>query len=150
MRQEIVGAKNMNYSYDSIRDQTYIGDIYVLEDGFLCTFNFDLITDKITLKIRCPLWKGHPDYFKPLAFIGRYFSSGVYLNSDGRTIIAEFSECRNVSHNIIDSEDLDKSPASIRSWDVREYKNNMQFSISTDIETISFMYDRLFIREELN
>jgi len=44
------------------KDIIAVSDLYVIEDGFLEGVRLDDLKNVLSLKLSCPLFKGHPDY----------------------------------------------------------------------------------------
>ena len=68
-------------------------DCYVLEDGHIENFVIDKEKKIVRIKVFAPIFKLHPKYWQVDRWLRRYFSSGIYLNDDGRKINFIFEGC---------------------------------------------------------
>ena len=124
----------------------FLGDIYVIEDGFLTERVIRPENKSLVLNLKCPLFKSHPDYKKFPDFFLRFFSSGVYLNRDGREIELVFSGCESIEINALDCHIEDDLTDRIRSWGLED-DDKKTFRLETDAELMKFSFKSLEVFE---
>lgn len=121
---------------------------YVLEDSMVKALTFDLESSSITLELITPIFKGHAEYGGILNKIKRYFSEGVYLDSDARNLILTFSDCKIKSRSIIEKDQDRASPISY--WSLKTVENGSgEIEFRADDIEIYFCFQSLSYKERM-
>jgi len=92
--------------------QTKLEEQFFLEDSIVRNLLVDTDSSSITLELLTPIFKGHAEYGGVLKKLIRYFSDGVYLNSDARYLTITFSGCKLKSKSEFDEDEDRASPIS--------------------------------------
>lgn len=129
------------------KDKIFLSDLYVIEDGFLEALLVDDAENALHLRLLCPIFKSHPEYGNMLDKLRRYFSSGVYLNSDQRKINLNFINYKNLTREKLDVDEIDNSPARVLNWDIKLGSKLNFFKIETEEENIQFNFSNVEVLE---